>query len=159
MKPSKLKSLIAQLKSIRRYSRYEFVTESQGLRYVAEHAVEKEGDDPETMKALKAIRIQFHLNSALVQLKANHPADAIKSTTNALEIEGISDADRAKAFYRRGQAYGKTKEDGKAIEDLKLALELNPNDSGVIAELNAARNRQKLRREKEKKVYSQMFSE
>jgi len=125
---------------------------------VAEHPVENEGDNPETIKALKAIRIQFHLNSALVQLKANHPADTIKSTTNALEIEGISDADKAKAYYRRGQAYGKVKEDGKAIEDLKLALELNQNDSGVMTELNAARNRQKLRREKEKKAYSQMFS-
>jgi peptidyl-prolyl isomerase D len=125
---------------------------------VAEHIVEEEGDNPETIKSLKAVRVQFHLNSALVQLKANHAADAIKSTTNALEIEGLSDSDKAKAYYRRGQAYGKTKEDAMAIEDLKKALELTPNDSGVIAELNAARNRQKARREKEKAVFSKMFS-
>lgn len=125
---------------------------------MAEHSVENEGDNPETIKALKAIRIQFYLNSALVQLKANHPSDAIKSTSNALEIEGISDTDKAKAYYRRGQAYGKIKEDELAIEDLTKALELNPNDSGVINELNAAKNRQKLRREKERKAYSKMFS-
>ena len=101
-----------------------------------EHPVENEGDNPETIKALQAIRIQFHLNSALVQLKANHPSDAIKSTSNALEIEGLSDTDKAKAYYRRGQAYGKIKEDEFAIEDLKKALELNLNDSGVMNELN-----------------------
>jgi peptidyl-prolyl isomerase D len=125
---------------------------------VAEHSVENEGDNPEIIKALKAIRIQFHLNSALVHLKANHPSDAIKSTSNALEIGDLSDSDKAKAHYRRGQAYGKTKEDELAIEDLKKALELNPNDSGVINELNAAKNRQKMRREKERKAFSKMFS-
>lgn len=125
---------------------------------MAEHSEANEGDNPETVKALKAIRIQFHLNSALVQLKADRPSDAVKSTSNALEIEGLSDSDKAKAYYRRGQAYGKLKEDEMAIEDLKKALELNANDSGVINELNVARNRQKMRREKQKKAYAKMFS-
>jgi peptidyl-prolyl isomerase D len=93
-----------------------------------------------------------------VQLKSDHPSDAIKSTNNALEIEGISDSDKAKAYYRRGQAYGKVKEDELAIKDLKMALELNSNDSGIVGELNAAKNRQKMRREKEKKAYAKMFS-
>lgn len=123
-----------------------------------EHPVEEEGDNPETFKALKSLRIQFHLNSALVHLKANRPLEAIKSTSNALEIEGLRDADKAKAYYRRGQAYGKTKEDSLAVEDLKKALQLNPGDGGVTAELNAAKNRLVARREKEKKAYSKMFS-
>lgn len=123
-----------------------------------EHGKENEDDDPQTITALKAIRIQFHLNSALVRLKANQPAEAVKSATNALEFTGLSDSDKTKAYYRRGQAYGKIKEDDLAIEDLKRALALNPNDSGVIAELNAAKNRQKLKREKEKKAFSKMFS-
>jgi peptidyl-prolyl isomerase D len=93
-----------------------------------------------------------------VLLKLNNTAEAIKSATYALEIEGLSDSDKAKAYYRRGQAYGKAKEDSLAIEDLKKCLEFNPNDSGAIAELNATRTRQKLRREKEKKAYAKMFS-
>jgi len=125
---------------------------------VAEHPLENEGDNPQTIKALKALRIQLHLNSALVQLKSNHPSDAIKATSYVLDIEGLSDSDKAKAYYRRGQAYGKIKDDEKAIEDLKLALELNPNDSGVITELNAAKNRQKMKKEKERKAFSKMFS-
>jgi len=150
--------MIVHLKSTRRYYKSKTLTNFEALRYAAEHPVENEGDNPETIKALKAIRIQLHLNSALVQLKSDHPSDAIKSTNNALEIEGISDSDKAKAYYRRGQAYGKVKEDESAIKDLKMALELNPNDSGVISELNAAKNRQKMRREKEKKAYAKLFS-
>ena len=88
----------------------------------------------------------------------NKYGDAIKSTTNALEIDGLTDSDKAKAYYRRGQAYGKGKEDELALEDLKKALEYNPNDAGVIAEINACKNRQKMRREKEKKAYAKMFS-
>ena len=128
------------------------------MRYAAEHPVETEGDNPDTIKALKALRISLHLNSSLVQLRLNNAAESIKSATYALEIEGLSDSDKAKAYYRRGQAYGKAKEDGMAIEDLKKALEFNPNDSVVTAELNAAKTRQKLRREKEKKAYAKMFS-
>jgi peptidyl-prolyl isomerase D len=128
------------------------------LRYVDEYPVEITGHNPETYKALKAIRIQFYLNSALVQVKANLTADAIKSATNALEMEEITPQDKAKAYYRRGQAYGKGKEDELAIEDLKKALELNPNDAAILGELATARTRQKARREKEKKAYAKMFS-
>lgn len=123
-----------------------------------EHPVKNEGDNPKTINALIAIRIQFHLNLALVQLKANQPNNAIKSATNALEMEGLSDSDKAKGYYRRGQAYGQIKEYEPAIEDLKKALELNHNDAGVIHELNMVRLRQKTRKEKERQAYAQMFS-
>jgi peptidyl-prolyl isomerase D len=131
---------------------------SQGLRYVDEYPTLNEGDNPETFKYLKGLRIQFHLNLALVQLKANLPADAIKSSSRALDIEEITQQDKAKAYYRRGQAYGKLRDDELAIEDLKRALENNPNDAAITHELNATRLRQKTRREKEKKAFSKMFS-
>ena len=125
-----------------------------------EYPVPKEGDDPGTFKALKAIRIQFYLNSALVQLKTNLATDAITSCTRALEMDGadLSTQDMAKAYYRRGQAHGKANEDESAIEDLNKALELNPGDPGIITELNAARQRQRVRKEKLRKAYSKMFS-
>jgi peptidyl-prolyl isomerase D len=125
---------------------------------VAEYPVENEGDNPETIQSLKALRISLHLNSALVQVKANRNADAIKSASNALDIDGLTDSDKAKAYYRRGQAYNKSKEEDLAIEDLKHALELSPKDAGIANELNTAKLRQKTRREKEKKAYSKMFS-
>lgn len=84
--------------------------------------------------------------------------DAIKSTTNVLEIDGLSESDKAKAYYRRGLAYGKTREDELAIDDLKKALGLSPKDAKIVNELNAAKLRQKARRDKEKKAYAKMFS-
>ena len=93
-----------------------------------------------------------------MQIKSSRPADAIKSASNALEVDGLTDADRAKAYYRRGQAYGKCKEDELAVEDLKRALEIIPEDAGVLGELNAAKQRIKMRREREKKAYAKMFS-
>jgi peptidyl-prolyl isomerase D len=125
---------------------------------VAERPADDEGANPETLQALKSLGIQLHLNSALVQLRVNNAAEAIKSATNALEIEGLSNSDKAKAYYRRGQAYGKQKEEELAIADLKKALDFNPNDGGVLSEYNAAKTRQKSRRDKEKKAYSKMFS-
>ena len=100
----------------------------------------------------------MQLNTALVHLKAGSPRAAIKTCTDLLENDSITEADETKAYYRRGQAYGKVKEDELAIEDLKKALEYTPKDAGVIAELNAAKARLKARREKEKAVYSKMFS-
>jgi peptidyl-prolyl isomerase D len=129
----------------------------KGLRYVAEHPVEEEGDNKETIAALKELRIQFHLNLALVQLRTENYQDAIKSASNALELE-LSDKDRAKSYYRRGQAYSKTKDEALAIEDLKKASELNPEDAGILHELEAARRRVRERREKERKAYAKMFS-
>lgn len=119
--------------------------------------MEEEGDDKETIAALKELRIQFHLNIALVQLRAENYQDAVKSASNALELD-LSDKDCAKAYYRRGQAYAKIKNDKLAIEDLKKAAELTPDDAGVLHELEASRRRVRERREKERKAYAKMFS-
>lgn len=127
------------------------------MRYVAEHPVEEEGDNKETIAGLKALRIQFHLNLALVALRAENYSDVIKSASHALELD-LSKNDQAKAYYRRGQAYGEMKDDKAAIEDLKRAAELTPEDTGVQHELEAARRRVRERREKERKAYAKMFS-
>jgi peptidyl-prolyl isomerase D len=128
------------------------------LRYVDEHPVQLEGDNPETIRGLKSLETQFHLNLALVQLKASYFDDAIKSSSVALELDGLSDKDRAKAFYRRGMAYGASREEDMAVEDLKRALELSPGDAAISNELSFMREKQKLKREKEKMAYGKMFS-
>jgi len=124
---------------------------------VAEHPVEEEGDNKETIAALKELRVQFHLNLSLVQLRAGNYHDALKSASNALELD-LSDKDSAKAHYRRGLAYANMKDDKLAIESLKKAAELTPDDAGVLHELEAAKRRLKERREKERKAYAKMFS-
>jgi len=149
--------LIARFRSIKRLTHLIDFDSFQGLRYVAAHHA-TETDDPNIIKEIREIDIRLHLNSALAQLKTNQDAEAIRSATRALEIDGISEFDKAKAYYRRGQAYERGKEHELAIEDLKRALELNPNDSGVLTELNRAKEGVKMRREMEKKAYSKLFS-
>jgi peptidyl-prolyl isomerase D len=117
-----------------------------------------EGDNPDTIDGLKSLQGQFHLNLALVQLKASYFDDAIKSAGSALELDGLSDKDRSKAFYRRGMAYGASREEDMAVEDLKRALDLSPGDVAISNELSFMRERQKDKREKEKRLYGKMFS-
>jgi len=129
----------------------------KGLRYVAAHHA-KDDDDPNITQELRALGIRLHLNSALAQLKTNQDAEVIKSTTRALGIDGISESEKAKAFYRRGRAYERGNEHELAVEDLKRALALNPNDSEVLAELNRAKHGLRMRQEMDKKTYSKLFS-
>lgn len=123
-----------------------------------EHPSQEENDDPEPFKELDRLLVSMQLNSALVNLKAGNARAAIKICSDLLESSIITEADKPKTYYRRGQAYGKVREDELAIEDLKKALAYTPNDAGVIAELNAAKARLKARREKEKAVYAKLFS-
>jgi len=120
--------------------------------------VQEEKDEPEPFKEIERLSVSMQLNTALVHLKAGNPRAAIKVCSDLLESDIITEADKPKTYYRRGQAYGKVREDELAIEDLKKALSYTPNDAGVIAELNAAKARLKSRREKEKAVYSKLFS-
>jgi len=55
-------------------------------------------------------------------------------------------------------AYGQSREEDLAVEDLEKALEWCPNDVGIANGLNAMRARQKLKREKERTAYGKMFS-
>lgn len=125
---------------------------------MAEHPVEPEGDNSPTIASLKSIQIQFYLNLALVQVKAENYGDAIKTATRVLELSSLTDADKAKAYYRRGMAYGKTREEDLAVTDLKSASELNPGDKAIERELRETRERVKSRKDKERKAFAKMFS-
>jgi len=108
---------------------------------------------------LRALLIQPYLNLAFVQIKSTQYADAIKPSSSVLELEEhLSDSDKARALYRRGMAYGQSREEDLAVEDLEKALEWCPNDVGIANGLNAMRARQKLKREKERTAYGKMFS-
>lgn len=125
---------------------------------MAEHPGQLDGDNPDTIRGLKSLETQFHLNLALVQLRASYFHDAIKSSGIALESDGVSDKDRAKAFYRRGMAYGASRDEDLAVEDLKRALDLTPGDAAISNELSFMREKQKNKREKERRLYGKMFS-
>lgn len=129
----------------------------KGLRYIHEIPELDEKDPPELGKTLHALKFSLHSNSALMQLKLAQNDDALSSATKALEVSGISDADKGKAYYRRGLAKKARKDEEEAIKDLELALKHVPGDAGIQKELNDVRKKMKERRDKEKKIYSKAF--
>lgn len=135
----------------------------KGLRYLNEHP-EPEGEDGKDAQSMTsqlfAVRFTLHSNSALVQLKLHQFEDALRSASNALDVSsgGVTDADRAKALYRRALARSALKDDEEAIRDLEHALKLLPGgDAAITKELNAARKREQDRIAKEKKAYRKFF--
>ncbi|KAL1902931.1 cytochrome P450 monooxygenase 41 [Sporothrix stenoceras] len=111
-----------------------------------------------TKAALDQVRISVNSNAALMHLKLGAWQDARAAATNALEVPGISQADKAKALFRRGQALVKQKDEEDAQVDLAEAHKLAPNDANVLKELNQVKAALKARREKEKKTYQKFFS-
>ncbi|KAK9465014.1 cyclophilin-like domain-containing protein [Lipomyces arxii] len=103
------------------------------------------------------LKISILLNTALIQLKLGNAEETIKAAENALEVEGITDPERAKALYRRGVGYLRCKNEDAAIESLTAALKLVPGDKAIIQELEAAKKRIVERRKKERAAYAGFF--
>ena len=111
-------------------------------------------------KQLDSLRFTLHSNSALLQLKLRSYEDALRSASNALDIDGdttITDAERAKALYRHALARTALKNDEEAIKDLQQAIKLAPGDVAITKELNGAKTRESERVKKEKAAYKKFF--
>jgi peptidyl-prolyl isomerase D len=130
----------------------------KSLRYLHEYPAPLENDPADLFPKLKALKISVYLNCALLQNKTNQFAEALDSATKALEIDGISDKDKAKAYYRRGQAKIGKKSDEGALEDLNEAIKYAPGDAAIIKDLDGAKKRVAARKEKERKAYKNAFN-
>jgi peptidyl-prolyl isomerase D len=130
----------------------------KSLRYLHEIPAALESDPADLWPKLCALKISVYLNCALLQNKTNQFAEAQENATKALDIEGISDKDKAKAYFRRGQAKVGKKSDEPALEDLTQANKLAPGDAAIVKELDGAKKRIAARKEKEKKAYKNAFN-
>jgi peptidyl-prolyl isomerase D len=130
----------------------------KSLRYLHEYPAPLETDPADLFPKLNALKISVYLNCALLQNKTNQFADALESSTKALEINGISDKDKAKAYFRRGQAKLGRKNEDDGIKDLYEAIKFAPGDAAIVKELDAAKKKVAARKEKEKKVYKNAFN-
>lgn len=132
-------------------------------------------DLPERDRNLEAqhtnLRLSLLLNSCLASLKVGGAASAqtvIKHATRALNLDGnpdqvemtkqLTDADKAKALYRRAMAHVILKDEPEAIKDLEAAQALQPDDAAVKKELAAAKKRVEDRKAKARAAYSKMFN-
>jgi peptidyl-prolyl isomerase D len=82
----------------------------------------------------------------------------MKNTTRALDRLELSNADKAKALYRRGSAHVILKQEDEAEADLVAASQLAPEDIAISSKLKEVRDEKKKKREKEKKAFKKMFS-
>ena len=129
----------------------------KGLRYLNEDP-DLDDEPPTTKQSLDAVRFSLNSNSALLSIKLESWDDAVRFGTSALAVAGTADADRAKAFYRRGFAYVRIKDEEAAIKDLEEAHRLAPSDALVSNELAAVKAKAAARAAKEKAAYKKFFS-
>jgi len=129
----------------------------KAIRYVQEYPAPLEGDPPDLGAQLNKLKIALYNNSSLLQYKLKQYQDSDSSAERALGIDGISDADKGKALFRRGVAAAAMKNEDDALEYLEAAAKLVPNDAGVRNELASVKKAGTERRAKEKKAYAKAF--
>lgn len=131
----------------------------ESLRYLDVHP-EGAIDGPEGEK-FRVVRVPVLLNVALTALKVQPPAPgvAIQAAGRVLSLDVLTDTEKAKAHYRRGQAYVLTKQEEEAEKDLANADKLlGGKDAALRAELEKVRIKKREKREKEKKAYRGLFA-
>lgn len=129
----------------------------KGLRYLNEDP-SLENEPPETKKNMDALRFTLNANSALLSNKLKAYDDALRYASAALNVADITDADKAKALYRRAVAEVGLKDEDGALKDLEEANKLVPNDAAVVKELTQVKKAAAERAKKEKAAYSKFFS-
>lgn len=84
------------------------------------------------LKKLDQFSVVNNVNMAAVELKLENYANAKYCCSEALRL----DSTYSKAYYRRGQAQIALKNYEDAINDLKKAHELIPDNKHILSELN-----------------------
>lgn len=129
----------------------------KGLRYLNEDP-DLKNESEETKKTLNTLRFTLNSNSALLSNKLKSYDEASRYATYALEVPGISDADKGKALYRRAVAQIGLKDEDAALTDLEEASKLVPGDAAITKELASVKKMIHERARKEKAAYSKFFT-
>lgn len=132
----------------------------KGLRYLNEDPdLDGEADGGKELKAkIDAVRFSLNSNGALMNIKLSNWEDASRMASSALQINGVKDADKAKALYRRGFSLVRLKDEDGAIAALTKASELAPGDAAITKELNEVKKTMTARLAKEKAAYKKFFN-
>lgn len=132
----------------------------KGLRYLNEYPEANEKDPKELGPQLKALRFTLHSNSALLANKLKRYADAQKWAGFAIDAlpPDAKDADKAKAYFRKGVAEVGLKDEEQALNDLEQAAKLAPGDAAITKELSTVKKTVQERERKEKAAYKKFFT-
>lgn len=130
----------------------------KALRYLHEYPAALENDDKDAFAKLNKLKISLHTNSSLLQFKLDQFNASYESADKASLVEGITDQEKGKAFFRKGVASKGMKDEEKALEFMEKAEKLVPGDAGIKNELAAVKKAAADRKAKEKKAYSKAFA-
>ncbi|KAK3394871.1 40 kDa peptidyl-prolyl cis-trans isomerase [Podospora didyma] len=129
----------------------------KGLRYLDEDP-ELDKEPAGTKEKIDALRISLNSNAALMNLKLEAWDECVHAADNALAVAGISDKDKAKALYRKGYSHVRLKDEDTALDSLKEAKKLAPEDKAIAAELAAVKKAAAERIAKEKAKFKKFFT-
>ncbi|KAI0881728.1 40 kDa peptidyl-prolyl cis-trans isomerase [Annulohypoxylon maeteangense] len=132
----------------------------KGLRYLNEDPDIPEGEEGvEIKKKLDNLRFSLNCNSALLNIKTQAFDEAQRSAGQALLVKGISDAERAKAFYRRGFSLARLRDEDAALMDILEAKKLAPGDAAIEKEHTRVLKLIQARNQREKLAYKKFWRE
>eukprot|EP00835_Amoeboradix_gromovi_P006593 NODE_807_length_4058_cov_0.317252.p1 type:complete len:375 gc:universal NODE_807_length_4058_cov_0.317252:1936-3060(+) len=121
-------------------------------------------DDPSNLefkKSVLALKVSLMLNCSLMYNKLSNARQAVSYAEKAASViennSVLENRDLAKCKFRKAQGYLKMNQFEEALELLKSASKLEPNDSGILKELKSCHVKIKEKNEKEKAIYSKMF--
>lgn len=134
----------------------------KGLRYLNEDpdldAVGDAAASADLKAKMDAVRFTLNSNAALMNIKLANWDSAASLATSALAVGGLKDAEKAKALFRRGQAYVRLRDEDNAVADLTAANKLVPGDAAISKELADVKKSIAARVAKEKAAYKKFFT-
>lgn len=132
----------------------------KALRYLNEYPAANDNDPKDLQSNLDSLRFTLHSNSALLANKSKRYAEAQKWAGFAIDAipKDAKDTDKAKVYFRRGQALVATKDLEAALKDFETAATLAPDDAGIKNELAKTKKTLQDSIKKEKESYKKFFS-
>ncbi|KAI9715198.1 MAG: peptidyl-prolyl cis-trans isomerase cpr6 [Chrysothrix sp. TS-e1954] len=129
----------------------------KALRYVHEYPEPSENDPPELGTDLTQLKVSLYSNLALCYNKEQDYQGAAKAASAALDIKGITDAEKGKALYRQALAKAGMKNEEEAVNDLEAAQKIVPDDPNIKNELVRLKQKAAERLKRERATYSKAF--
>ncbi len=132
----------------------------KGLRYLNEYPAANENDPKDLQARIDSLRFTLHNNSALLAIKTKRYDEAQKWAGFAIDAapKDAKDTDKAKAYFRRGEARVALKDLEEALKDFEEAAKLAPADAAIKAELAKTKKTLHDSLQKEKQSYKKFFS-
>ena len=109
---------------------------------------------PEDTTEVNQLKLSLYLNLSQCYIKLENWENALRNIEEALKI----DPNNPKAIFRRSVVWETKKEYEKAMQDLKRAEELTPQDAMIIKAIDRVNKLIAKEKAKEKKMWGKAFS-